>query len=82
MNPIGDALRMSRLKARIKQRDLAYTLGLSTPHLSKIESGVFLLPTRCYGLLPDEIRPWVIQAVIDDLAVQIETLRPLLKVKP
>ena len=81
MNPINEALRMARLKARIKQQDLAKQLGIPRAFLSEIENGHAKLPSRCYPLLPDQIRPAVILAVIDDLAVQIETLRPLLTIK-
>ena len=67
--------------AHIRQNELAKILGISIPHLSKIEAGVFRLPERCYPLLPDEIRPAVIYAVIRELHEQADELRPLLAVK-
>ena len=81
MNPISDALRMARLGARIKQKDLAKILGLPRAFLSEIENGHAKLPSRCYALLPDEIRPSVIYAVIQELYEQADELRPLLAVK-
>jgi transcriptional regulator with XRE-family HTH domain len=79
MNLINEALRMARLKARIKQQDLAKQLGLPSAFLSEIENGHAKLPQRCYPLLPDEIRPAVIYAVIRELYDQADELRKLLK---
>ena len=81
MNPINEALRMARLKARIKTKDLAKQLKIPGSMLSWIEAGHAKLPPRCYPLLPDEIRPAVIYAVIRELNEQADQLRPLLLVK-
>jgi transcriptional regulator with XRE-family HTH domain len=79
MNPINEALRMARLKARIKQQDLAKTLGVSVAHMSEIERGNRPLLERYYSMLPDEIRPAVVRAALSEMRSK---LCPLLKVKP
>jgi transcriptional regulator with XRE-family HTH domain len=76
MNPINEALRMARLGARIKQQDLAKTLGISTAHMSEIERGNRPLLERYYPMLPDEIRPAVVRAALAEMRAK---LCPLLK---
>lgn len=39
MSELGDRLRELRLAARLSQRQLAAQLGVSFPHISKIEAG-------------------------------------------
>ncbi len=77
MSKINVAFRMARLAARIPQRELARTLGVTAGFLSSIESGNARLPLRLYSKLPDEIRGPVIGAAIAELRDQIDKLEAI-----
>jgi DNA-binding XRE family transcriptional regulator len=79
MKTVADTLRMSRLEARISQRALAKTIGISSAYLCQVETGVHTLSPRWYPLLPEPVRTAVIAAKIREHEAAIIELRRLAK---
>ena len=55
MSELGDRLRQLRLAAGLSQRKLAGQLGVSFPHISKIEAGTERPSDELLGRLADEL---------------------------